>query len=185
MMLRTAASLTIGLGGGCEIHALSLAQLGQRRFVLRVPAEARCRPLHMTIPLLHRTSENSVTHELELRRIPLPRTPVNKGIRKGRSPKKGRDPDHRLPSRCGYERGRLVPTPVPGPSRYFLPMVFLLGRPRDMGRGARCTKDRDSARTRYPCNPARRAAHKTAPEYRKGTPPRDQSHLVLRRSRSN
>jgi hypothetical protein len=44
-------------------------------------------PKHASSCLLaHRalTSQNAVTHELELRRIPLPRTPVNKGKRKGR-----------------------------------------------------------------------------------------------------
>jgi len=36
---------------------------------------------------LVRPSENSVTHELELRRIPLPRTPVNNGKKKDRGAK--------------------------------------------------------------------------------------------------
>jgi hypothetical protein len=68
-------------------------------------------------------------------------TSVNKGINKGRSPKKGRDPDH-LSSRGGYEQGGHAPIPESGHAHYFLPTVPEEEKPRGMGRGARYTRSR-------------------------------------------
>src|SRR5215217_9294719 len=52
-----------------------------------------------------RTSENAVTHELQLRRITLPRTPLNKAKQKG--------PEQIRPGPPGAARCTLVRSPLP------------------------------------------------------------------------
>src|SRR5215207_6552636 len=54
MILKRAASFTMALDAAGDPRVESSAALGRRRFAPRVPADARCRPLHMTISLLHR-----------------------------------------------------------------------------------------------------------------------------------
>src|SRR5829696_2985577 len=61
---------------GCA-RMMALGDNRQKAILLSVATAMRCRVMSRADPTI-RTSPNAVTHELELRRIYLPRTPVNK-----------------------------------------------------------------------------------------------------------